>query len=316
MKKITQIISSIKAALVVAVSCAMAFSAAAQDVPLRVIVSSDAGAIAYLPRGGFDFDGLRYRLGDTLNVPISTSIIGSRIVVTLLLPVDRPTADRRNVWGGFSPILAPGSYTIEIVERGVTVPERRSAPVSFTVASPIEVPVPAFSVFDRKIKKFFLTAKASDVTALVAGNNAITGPEWMPVEDNIRVWATAQPFTVPVCRFYVPAAAVHFFSADEYNDCRKLRALAGFSDEGTAFHVIPPYREPDLSDFGAPPGKFLNICPTGTDPVYRMFDDKPGHPAHRYTTSPDVVDGFVSSYVPGNQSAYRLEGVAFCSPRE
>ncbi len=138
----------------------------------------------------------------------------------------------------------------------------------------------------------------------------------MPVEDNIRVWATAQPSTVPVCRFYVPAAAVHFFSADEVNDCRKLRGLAGFSDEGTAFHVIPPYREPDLSDFGAPPGKFLNICPTGTDPVYRMFDDKPGYPAHRYTTSPDVVDGFVSSYVSGNQSAYRLEGVAFCSPRE
>ena len=47
----------------------------------------------------------------------------------------------------------------------------------------------------------------------------------------------------------------------------------------TAFHVIPSYREPDLSDFGAPPGKLLNICPTGTDPVYRMFDDKPGHPA-------------------------------------
>lgn len=103
MKKITQITSSIKAALLVAVSCAMAFSAFAQDVPLRVIVSSDASAIPYLPSGGFDFDGLRYRLGDTLNVPISTSIIGSRIVVKLLLPVGRSTADRRNVWVDSAP---------------------------------------------------------------------------------------------------------------------------------------------------------------------------------------------------------------------
>jgi len=62
----------------------------------------------------------------------------------------------------------------------------------------------------------------------------------MPVEDNIRVWATAQPFTVPECRFYVPAAAVHFFSADAYNDCHKLRGLAGFSDGKRRFMSSRP----------------------------------------------------------------------------
>jgi len=62
----------------------------------------------------------------------------------------------------------------------------------------------------------------------------------MPVEDNIRVWATAQPSTVPVCRFYVPAAAVHFFSADEVNDCRKLRGLAGFPTRERRFMSSRP----------------------------------------------------------------------------
>lgn len=67
---------------------------------------------------------------------------------------------------------------------------------------------------------------------------------------------------------------------------------------------------------GGPPGKFLNVCPKGTDPVYRMFDDTPRHAAHQYSTGPDIVGSFVSSYVAGNPNAYQLEGVAFCSPRE
>ncbi len=279
-------------------------SVSAQEVPLR-LTSGSATPIPYLP-SFFNVDGLRV-------APPSVSIVGARVVATVLISSDRTLPNRFNE-AIFTVILAPGSYTVEVVERGATVPERRSAPISVTVPSPTQGFVTAFPVVDRKIKKFFLTAKASDVSALVASNNVTTGPEWIPVEDNIRVWTTPQPFTVPVCRFYVPAAAVHFFSADEYNDCRKLRALAGFTDEGTAFHVIPPYREPDSSFLGGPPGKFLNVCPTGTDPVYRMFDDTPGHAAHRYSTSPDVVANFVANLEASN--GYRLEGVAFCSPRE
>lgn len=285
--------------------------ASAQELAIGVRASGQSPT-PYLPVG-FSADGLR-SVYDPLFVPPSISISGSRIVATVLMPIDRTTPFRTNS-SFFDAVLAPGTYTVEVVERGVTVPERRSAPITVTVPSPTQASVPAFSVFDRKVKKFFLTASASDVSALVASNNTTTGPEWMPVEDNIRVWTSPQPFTVPVCRLFVPAAGVHFFSADEYNDCRKLRVLVGFTDEGTAFHVIPPYREPDNSGIGGPPGKFMNVCPVGTDPVYRMFDDTPGHPAHRYSSSPDVVDGFVFPYFPGNQSAYRLEGVAFCSPR-
>ena len=151
------------------------------------------------------------------------------------------------------------------------------------------------------------------MASLVASNNVTTGSELITVENNIQVWTKAQPFTVPVCRFYVPAASVHFFSADEYNDCRKLRGLAGFADEGMVFHVILPCGETDASFLGRPPGKFLNVCPKGTDPVYRMFDDTPGHAAHRYSTSPEVVANFVANLEASN--GYRLEGVAFCSPR-
>ena len=308
-----QIVRGLMSATLSILGCVAVFPASAQETPIRV-VPSNAPLTPYLPFA-FTTDGLRLSITELQVAPPSVSISGSRIVVTVIISSDRRPPDRFNATT-FEAVLAPGTYTIEVVERGATVPERRSTPISITVPSPTQASAPAFSVFDRKIKKHFLTAASSDVAALVASNNATAGPEWIPVEDNIRVWTTAQPFTVPVCRLYVPAAAVHFFSADDYNDCRQLRGLAGFTDEGTAFHVIPPYREPDSVGLGGPPGKFLNVCPKGTDPVYRMFDDTPGHAAHRYSTSPDVVDRLVSSYVPGNQSAYRLEGVAFCSPRE
>ena len=294
-------------------SCTMALPIAAQEIPIRVI-PSNAPLVPYSPFA-FTADGLRQSFTELPAAPPSVSINGSRVVVTVLISSDRRPPQRFDSTT-FEAVLAPGVYTVEVVERGAMVAERRSAPITITVPTPTQASVSAFSVFDRKIKKFFLTASASDVAGLVASNNSTTGPEWIPVEDNIRVWTTAQPFTVPVCRFYVPAAAVHFFSADEYNDCRKLRGLAGFTDEGTAFHVIPPYREPDAVGLGGSPGKFLSVCPKGTDPVYRMFDDTPEHAAHRYSASPDVVDSFVSSYILGNQSAYRLEGVVFCSLRE
>ena len=294
-----------------AIGCAAALAVSAQEVPIRVSI----GSAMPLPYSPFYFtaDGLRLNVNEISATSVSVTVSGSRVVATILVVTDiaRPLRGNSIVRGV---ALPPGTYTLEAVERGAFIPERRSAPASFTVAYPTDASVPAFSVFDRKIKKFFLTAKASDVTSLVASNNATTGPEWIPLEDNIRVWTTPQPFTVPVCRFYVPAAAVHFFSADEYKDCRKLRGLAGFVDEGTAFHVIPPYREPDVADSGGPYGKLLNVCPIGTDPVYRMFDDTPGHAAHRYSTNPDTVRNFLPT--TGTPSGYRLEGVAFCSPRE
>lgn len=309
MSTLNQHVKRLAQAAFAAVGCVFAISASALDLTIRAVPNSVVPT-PYLYKG-FIVEGLR--LVDTLLLPPSLSVNGSRIVATFLMPIDRTTPVRGETYV-FSPALPPGTYTIEVVERGVTVPERRSAPVSFTVPVPAEASVPAYTVFDRKIKKFFLTAKAADVAALVASNNATTGPEWIPVEDDIRVWTTPQPFTVPLCRFYVPAAAVHFFSADEFNDCRKLRGLAGFNDEGTAFHVIPPYRERDVADSGGPHGKLLNVCPIGTDPVYRMFDDTPGHAAHRYSSNPDTVRNFLPNI--GTPSGYRLEGVAFCSPRE
>ena len=310
--KITNKFFSVFARLTCAViGCAAAMAGSAQEVPIRTNIASKM-PIPYAPLY-FLADGLRLNLNEISAASASIAVIGSRVVTTILVVTDRALPARGNATT-LGVALPPGTYTLEVVERGATVPERRSAPVSFTVPSPTEASVPAFTVFDRKIKKFFLTAKASDVAALVASNNATIGPEWIAVEDNIRVWTTPQPFTVPVCRFYVPAAAVHFFSADDYNDCRKLRGLAGFNDEGTAFHVIPPYREPDLAAIGGRHGKLLNVCPVGTDPVYRMFDDTPVHAAHRYSTSPDVVGNFVANVEATN--GYRLEGVAFCSPRE
>ena len=167
---------------------AAAISVSAQDIPIRVSQSGTARpyAVTVLTVSGLRklFD-LNYRL-----IPYGLSISGSRIVATILMGVDRTTPRETNTDSVFAN-LSPGTYTVEVVERGATVPERRSAPVTITIPSPAQASVPLFSVFDRKILKFFLTVNASDVTALVASNKVGTGPEWMPVEENIRVWTTA-----------------------------------------------------------------------------------------------------------------------------
>jgi hypothetical protein len=243
----------------------------------------------------------------------SLTINGTKILATINMLTNQNVPLKQI--SAYSCITAPpGNYTLEVIERGVAVPERRSPLFAITVKKPEQPSVATTTLWDRKAKKFFLTASAADADTLIARNNTATGPEWMRVEDNIRVWATAQEFTQPVCRFYAAAAGSHFMSADTFNDCNKLRGVAGFVDEGIAFHAIAPLREFDYSDTGGPRGNFLNICPAGTDPVYRLFDRTPGKASHRYTTSFDVVKS--AGLFNSPSASYQFEGVAFCSPRE
>jgi len=158
-----QLRKSLAQAAVAAIAYAIAMSTSAQELTIRAVPIS--GVPAPYTNKGFIVEGLRMTSsGDVFLMPPSLLTSGSKIVVTFLMPVDRAVPIQGSEYV-FTPVMPPGAYTVEVVERGVTVP------------SAAEASVPAFSVFDRKIKKFFLTVKASDVPALVAGNNATTGPE-------------------------------------------------------------------------------------------------------------------------------------------
>lgn len=153
MKFTNGIVKSIIGVSLSILSCVAVLPTSAQDVPIRVTRGS-ATPIPYLTLY-FNVDGLRLSPNELQVAPPSVSINGSRIVATVLISSDRTPPNRFNEVI-FDVILPPGTYTVEVVERGATVPERRSASLSVTVPSPAETSVPAFSAIDRKIKNSFL----------------------------------------------------------------------------------------------------------------------------------------------------------------
>jgi hypothetical protein len=242
----------------------------------------------------------------------SYSVVGARVIHNITMSQDFATPLMQNVLFPLGPKLPPGNYTYEIVERGVNVPERRSEQVSFTVPPPEVAPVSATVLYERALKKFYVTAKPDEVSLLLSLNTS-NNTQWIVIDDNIRVWTAPQPFTVPVCRLFIASVSRHFFSADDFNECRVVRQLAGTVDEGAAFHAIPPLRKSYLDGIGEPPPPYLNMCPLGTDPVYRSFSSDPATIGHRYSSNAETVRQLQLPF--SGESPYKLELVAFCTPR-
>ena len=104
---------------------------------------------------------------------------------------------------------------------------------------------------------------------------------------------------LPVCRLFYraagAAAGTHFFTA-KADDCETLKALPGFTFEGTPFRASlpkPPSASAGLTD--------AQRCPAGTLPLYRFFNNAPlgtYQPNHRYITNRDA----------GRATAIKTEG--------
>jgi hypothetical protein len=168
------------------------------------------------------------------------------------------------------------------------------APSQFGRGQAIEFYNPAF-------RHFFITADAAEIAALTNGN------VWTPTGESFGVYTTLDAGRVGVCRFFgvfpqpgAPAKSSHFYALRGLG-CEALLANPGpWGYEGDVFFMPPP----DAS----------GACPSGTAPVYRLYNNgMGGAPNHRYTTSEKtaaemVRDGYVSE---GAGAA----GVAVCSPQ-
>lgn len=192
------------------------------------------------------------------------------------------------------PLLAPGTYTIELATADGKVTDMKPLTVSGAAATS-----PATSLNNRRSGKFFLTAASAEVTSLLA-LSGLTNPQvdaggvhWGIAEQTMNVWPAtgdAPPAAKPVCRLYHPQAVTHFYSANEA-DCALVRKTAPWVDEGIAFKALTPSN---------------GACPTGTDAVYRLFSATLGN--HAYTRSTATVTAF-------GQTGWVNEGVVFCSPK-
>ncbi len=163
--------------------------------------------------------------------------------------------------------------------------------IAGTFASPL--PIPAVEYFHAGFGHYFVTAQADEIAGLdggaYGGAFARTGTEFRVVDGPVDG-------AVPVCRFFTVAFAPkssHFYTADPV-ECDGVKANPAWQYEKIAYYI----RVPTGSG-----------CPTGTIPVYRMYNSgQTGAPNHRFTTDPAVYAEFTTNL------GWAPEGIRFCAP--
>lgn len=240
---------------------------------------------------------------DSVVVPVSGAkqvldimIVGDQITITFS---EQQSADRYkgDLWVA-TPMLPPGTYTLTARSTSGVVASGMPLVLNVVATPPSQA---AFSLFHAATNTFFATASPSEQTALLALS-------WKLADGGFNVWSANGPSPLlakPVCRFFMPAKATHFYSASAA-DCAAVKATAGFVDEGIAFRALVPLR---------------GSCGLGTKPVYRMFDSIRSN--HRYVAGLGVAEAMVAAYLnqnfnglPDIPSTWVNEGIAFCSPTQ
>lgn len=142
-------------------------------------------------------------------------------------------------------------------------------------APPLGELVQAVEFFHAGLDHYFLTADPNEMLVLDTG----VLPGWVRTGQAFSVFAPGSPNAAPVrpvCRFYgLPSAglASHFYAADPA-ECLRVRQLfptAWQVEGGNVFQA-------------GLPDKATGACPSGMDPVYRVYNNR-ADVNHRYTTS-------------------------------
>ena len=121
---------------------------------------------------------------------------------------------------------------------------------------------------------YFMTWNPDEIAKLTASS------DWRRTPYEFRAFRNAQASTSAVCRWYLPPGYgdSHFFGRDAV-ECNKVaHDFPAFILEDPAYmHVQLPVN---------------GVCPAGTVPVYRLFDNRPDA-NHRYTTELTVRNEMV-----------------------
>lgn len=159
--------------------------------------------------------------------------------------------------------------------------------ISIEEAAPTQ---PVHALYFPKIKRYFITASEEEKDQL--------RNESVPVDGGFNAWPADGPApesAQPVCRFYSAEVNSHFYTARE-KECALLReADHGWEYEGIAFQALVPAKG--------------GACPPGTDPVWRLYNNRYAQQDsnHRFVASVGIYHSMVADGWIG-------EGVAFCSP--
>lgn len=166
--------------------------------------------------------------------------------------------------------------------------------------------VTVFEFFNSANQHYFMTANAIEANAIDQG---YAGPDWKRTGNTFNAWGLDSDAsdTLDVCRFYNPIANSHFFTASSVecnilknfeNDHKKTYGpgipFDGWRYEGMSFKIKIP--------------TIYGNCPSGTEPIYRAYNNRHEHNDQNHRFSPWADD-----LTPLQEAGWTLEGVAMCA---
>jgi glucose/arabinose dehydrogenase len=160
--------------------------------------------------------------------------------------------------------------------------------------------VPVVEFHRAAVDHYFVTIDPLEVAGLDDGSKG----GWARTGLGFRAWQAPVDGTIPICRFYLPPGDgdTHFFSADPAECARVQAGHPGIVlESGAAMYLKAP--DPTSGACADPQ----------TQPVYRVWNRRPGDTNHRYTTSVAVRDQMVAA--GGAAEGYGPDAVAMCAPR-
>ena len=197
-----------------------------------------------------------------------------------------PTTGTYYIWVGTAIPNQTGAYTLTVSTASATPPPS-GTPAAITVT---EFHHPLWN-------HYFITAFPEEAASLRAGNM----PPWVATGQTFKVWNAAGSGISNVCRFFnneFSPKSSHFYS-NAAAECPSLATRSRWVLESSdAFYMM-----------ASPTG----TCPTGTVPLYRLYNDgKSGAPNHRYTIYPSVRTAMIAAgWIPEGNGP---NGVFACVP--
>ena len=197
-----------------------------------------------------------------------------------------PTTGTYYIWVGTAIPNQTGAYTLTVSTASATPPPS-GTPAAITVT---EFHHPLWN-------HYFITAFPEEAASLRAGNM----PPWVATGQTFKVWNAAGSGISNVCRFFnneFSPKSSHFYS-NATAECPSLATRSRWQLESSdAFYMM-----------ASPAG----TCPTGTVPLYRLYNDgKSGAPNHRYTIYPSVRTAMIATgWIPEGNGP---NGVFACVP--
>jgi hypothetical protein len=167
---------------------------------------------------------------------------------------------------------------------------------SFKVTADPGVKSPVIEYYHAAFDHYFITNIADEITKL--DNGTFVG--WARTGESFNVYSDAPGGSSGVCRFFSTSFAPkssHFYTALA-SECATVKQNPNWQFEAVVFSVPTP----DIN----------GICPAGTVPVYRLYNNGQGAaPNHRFTTSLGTRAVMLSKgWIPEGNGV----GVSMCSP--